>query len=178
MKLTILAPVGAALLLIGCDSAPDEDLSEEALSMEEVAAEAAEMDLKVIPGEYRSTTELIEFNLPGLPAQAQQMAEAAFAEGAGSGHTYCVTEEMSSEDWLSNMNESDCTVTRFEETGGTLNAALQCTDADGLNGRVEMTGTASGDSANMEMRFTQQIPQMGDGTIRMRVISERVGDCG
>lgn len=178
MKLHILAPIGAALLLVGCDSSPDKDLGSEALSMDDVVAGAADLDLQVVPGEYRSTAELIEFSLPGLAPQAQQMAESRFAQGAGGGHSYCVTEEMGAEGWLSNMNESDCTVTRFENAGGTLNATLQCTDAEGLNGRVDMTGTAAGERADMEMQFTQVVPDMGEGTIRMRVVSERIGDCG
>lgn len=177
MKLPYLATVCAALALAGCNSSPEEELSEEALSMEDVAGAAADMDLTLVPGEYRSTTELIELSVPGLPDQVQQMAEQAFAEGAGSGHTYCVTEQMTSEDWLSSMNESECTVSRFDEEGGTLNAVLQCNDPQGMNGRVELTGTAAGDSADMEMRFTQQFAEMGEGTIQLRVLSERIGDC-
>lgn len=29
----------------------------------------------------------------------------------------------------------------------------------------------------MEMSFTQPIPNMGDASIRMRVTSERIGEC-
>jgi hypothetical protein len=177
MKLQFLAPVCAALLLAGCNSGPEEELSEEALSLDEVAAAAQDMDLTLAPGEYRTTTELLAFDLPGLPPEAQQMAERAFAEGAADGHTYCVTEEMTSESWLSQMSESDCTVSRFDDEGGSLNAVLQCSDPEGLNGRVEMTGIIAGDSADMEMRFTQEIPGMGDGAIALRLQSERIGDC-
>lgn len=177
MKLRLITSACAVLALAACDNTPDEELSDEALSMDDVVAEAADLKMTLSPGEYRATTELLSFEMEGLPPQMKQMAEAAFADGAGAGHTYCVTEEMTSESWLSEMNESDCTVTSLDESSDGINAVLQCNDPEGMNGRVELAGSADGDSANMEMRFNVDIPGMGEGRIHMRSSSERIGDC-
>jgi hypothetical protein len=42
---------------------------------------------------------------------------------------------------------------------------------------VALKGTASEEAADLEMSFTQPIPGAGDSTIRMRVKSQRTGDC-
>jgi len=175
-KLTLIAAL-APFALVACNNSADEDLSDEALSMEDVAAQAADLDMSLSPGEYRVSSELVEFSLEGLSPQMQQMAESGFAEGAASGHTYCVTEEMTSEDWISSMNESECTVTSIDEASDGISAVLQCNDPEGMNGRVELNGSADGDSADMEVRFNVQVPGMGEGRVHMRSKSERIGDC-
>lgn len=177
MKLRHAMPVLAAFALAACGGDAEDDLADEALSMDEVAAQASELEMRLEPGEYRSTAELIEFDMPELPAETMALARQAFAEGAASESTYCLTEQSTPEQWISQMNESDCTVSRFDSSDGALDAVLQCRDAEGMNGRVEMNGTADGTSADLEMRFRQQIPGLGEGTIHMRVKSERIGDC-
>ena len=178
MKLRLITTVCAVLAVAACNNSPDEELSDEALSMDDVVAEAADLEMTLSPGEYRSTSELVSFEIEGLSPQMQQMAEAAFADGAGAGHTYCVTEEMTAEDWLSQMNESECTVTSLDGSSEGIDAVLQCSDPEGMNGRVELAGNADGDSANMDVRFDVDIPGMGTGRIHMRSASERIGDCG
>ena len=76
------------------------------------------------------------------------------------------------------MTESDCTVQRFDVSGSNIDAALSCpSGTDGISGDVTMTGTIGETGGNMEMSFKTQVPELGEATIRMRMISERVGDC-
>lgn len=177
MNLSRLAPLLALVALAACAGEADEELQNEGLSAEDVAAAPVDFAVPLAPGQYRTTSELIDFSMPSLSEEARRTAAAAFAQGAGEGHTYCLAAGATSDQWLSSMNESACTVSRLEEGEGRIDAVLQCSDPTGLNGRVEMSGTMAQTSADMELRFAQAIAQFGEGTIRMRVVSQRIGDC-
>lgn len=177
MRFTYAIPALAAFALAACGS-NEEDLGDEALSADEVMAAAADADIVPRPGQYESTAELVKFDLPGMPEGQMDMVRQAFAQGAAQKNSYCVTEEMTSDKWLSDMAESDCSVTRFSAAGGNIDMDMTCASAEGLSGRVQMTGTASDDASDLEMRFTQDVPQMGEASVHMRVKSTRIGDCG
>jgi hypothetical protein len=170
-------PVFAAIALAACSGNADEELAGEALSADEVAGAAAADFTMPRAGEYRTTQELIEFTLPGLPAEQMEMVRSQFAAGAAQPHTYCVNEQMTREQWLSQMSESNCTVSSSAADAGGIDMVMSCTGAEGVAGRVALKGTTTAEGSDMEMTFTQAIPNMGDSTIRMRVKSERVGDC-
>jgi hypothetical protein len=40
-----------------------------------------------------------------------------------------------------------------------------------------VTGTMAEDGSDLEMSFTSAMPEVGEATFRMRVVSERIGDC-
>ncbi|MFC3102166.1 DUF3617 domain-containing protein [Altererythrobacter lauratis] len=176
MRFICLLPVAAVLTLTACgDSAEDSPTT-----LEEAAEEMTEGPTPQ-PGQYTTTTELLELNIPGLTPEMQQMFEQMMAEGAQEGASYCLTAAevtSSREEMLKNMTESDCTVQRFDMSGGTIDAALTCPPGtDGISGDVRMTGTMSETGADMTMSFKTQIPDMGEATIRMRAVTTRVGDC-
>lgn len=178
MRLIFALPAIAAMALTACSNSAEEEVGAEELSASEVLAAADEAGIVPRPGEYENTSELLEFSLAGMPADRLELVKQAFAEGAAQKATYCVTEEMTSEQWLSEMAESDCTVSRFEAADGKLDMAMSCASEDGLSGRVAMSGTASEEGSNMEMTFQQDIPNMGDAQVKVRVQSQRIGDCG
>ena len=177
MKFRIITTACAALVLAGCNNSSDEELSGEALEMDDVAAAVADMDMLLSAGQYQATTELVEFSVEGMPPEVKRMAEQSFAEEGAKGHSYCISEDMTPEQWISQMNESECTVSSVEQNGAALNAVLQCNDTEGMNGRVEMSGTADGTSSDMEIRFAQQIPGVGEAKMHLKMKSERTGDC-
>jgi hypothetical protein len=176
MRIAIILPLAAALMLTACGDSAEE----EGTSVVDVADEMAD-GAQPLPGQYTTTTELLEFNVPGLSEDMRAMMEAAMAEGAAEGTTYCLTPEdaaNSREEMIKNMTESDCTVQRFDVSGDTIDAALSCpSGTDGISGDVTMNGTMGETGGNMEMSFKSQVPELGEATIRMRIISERVGDC-
>ena len=178
MKLRFVVPVVALAMLAACGSDADSELADAALSADEASGEAAD-DAAVMPrpGQYATTQELVELDLPGVPEAQLPAVRAAFAEGAADATSYCVAEEMTRERWLSSMTESNCTAARFDVEGNQVNAVLNCTAEGGINGRVALSGTGGRDGSDMVMSFTQAIPGMGDGTIRMRVKATRTGDC-
>lgn len=172
----IALPLIAAFALAACSGGADEELEGEALSADEVAAVEADFALPQ-PGQYTTTQELLEFSLPSLPEAQMAMIRQQFAAGAAQPHSYCVNEAMTREEFLSQTAESDCTVARNNGSGENIDLVLTCNAAEGVTGRVAMKGTATEDSSDLEMSFTQPIPGAGDSTIRMRVKSQRTGDC-
>ena len=179
MRKTIAIPMIAAFALAACGSDADTAESGEAMSLEDAVEEMGEAEMPT-PGEYRTTQELIDIELPGVDEQFVDMLRANFAEGAGESSTYCLTPEEAAdgrEEMLSGMAESDCTVTRFDVSGNSIDAAMSCPTGQGVSGDVTLAGTMDSTSADMEMNFSASLPQMGDAKIRMRVQSERIGDC-
>ncbi len=177
MRLIHCLPLLAGLALVACDNA-DEDLTDEALSMDEVLAEGQDNGIMPQPGEYSIDNELVSFEM--VAGQVQDMAalEAAFAEGAQEQSSFCVTEAMDREAWISAMTDNSCTVSRLDADDGAIDLAMTCDAEDGPQGRITMNGTTSDTSSDMEMGFTQPIPGVGDANIVLQVQTRRTGDCG
>lgn len=180
MRKTFTFPMIAALALAACGS-DAEDASEagDALSAEDVADQIGSVKTP-IAGQYRTTQELLGIDLPGANAQFLEILRSGFADGAAEESSYCITEEQaanSREEMLASMAESDCTVTRFEVSGDSVDAVMSCASGQGISGDVALNGTMTETSADMVMFFTIPVPQAGDAGIRMRVLSERIGDC-
>lgn len=182
MRNWIALPLAAALTLAACgDNEADEADAEagEGMSGTDMATAMADAPMPR-PGQYRSTQELLELDIPGAPEQVLNMMRGAFEEGAQAENTYCITEEEaanSRQEMLEGMAESDCTVERFDVSGGTIDGLMSCPTGDGVTGDLAMTGTMSEEGADMVMTFDAEVPQMGKANIRMRVVSERIGEC-
>ena len=177
MRFVHALPIFAAIALAACSGKADDELAGEALSADEVAGAAAADFAMPRPGQYRTTQELVDFTMPGLPAGQMEMIRSQFAAGASEPHTYCVNEQMTREKWLSDMAESDCTVDSSAATADGINMVMSCTGTGGVVGQMTLNGTTTTEGSDMVMSFKQAIPNMGDSTIKMRVKSERVGDC-
>jgi len=179
MRLIHAAALLATVTLAACGNNPDEELTDEALSMDEVMAEIEDNGVMPQPGLYTANVELVSFEVPGIASSNIDMDTllAEMEEGAASESTYCVTEEMDREGWISEMTDNRCTISRLVAEDGTIDMAMTCSAEDGPQGRIAMSGTAGETSSNMEMSFTQPIPGIGDANIVMRVISERTGEC-
>ncbi len=179
MRVKFVLPLVAAISLAACGGDAYEEVSGDSMSSDEMsdAMDAAAMPE---PGQYRSTQELLEFEMPGLSEDMAGMIRSAFAEGAAEESTYCLTAEEAGnarEQMLENMAESDCEVSRFDMAGGTIDAAMSCPTGEGVTGDVALTGTMDSNGADMVMSFSTDVPSMGAASIRMRVVSERIGEC-
>lgn len=176
MRLIHALPVLAAIALAACDNT-GEDLSDEALSMDEVLAEVQDNGMMPQPGEYATTYELISVDVPGASSVDMNALQAAFAEGAQEQSSFCVTEAMDREAWISAMTDNSCSISRLAAEGETIDLAMTCEAEDGPQGRIAMSGTSTDTSSNLEMTFTQPIPGVGDANIVMQVGTQRTGDC-
>lgn len=177
MRSTFALPLLAAFTLSAC-SGDDEAVSDEALSADEVAAVIEDNGLQPGAGEYSVRTELISFEAPGLADVSVAEARAEFESGAGAPYLYCLTDGITREAWLSQMVESECTLSRFSANSDALEGVMNCTASEGLNGRVEISGTSDADSS--DLRMTATVPTAaGEGTVRFRVLAEATGEaCG
>lgn len=179
MRSSYALPLVAALALAACGGGAEEDAAGEGMTSEEVATASAEADMPR-PGLYRTSQELVELEMPGMPQEMLGMMRSAFEEGAAEESTYCLTAaeaENAREEMLTGMAESDCEISRYDMSGGRIDAAMSCPTGEGISGDVTLTGTMSSEGADMEMAFSQDIPGQGQAAIRMRVLSERVGEC-
>jgi hypothetical protein len=181
MRLIHTAPLAAAILLAACGG--DADTNDDgAVSGAEVAAEAANA-IKPQPGQYRTTTELLEFNLPGASDEVKQRIQAQMG-GAGEvtkPTLTCLTPEQASangaQEMAKKMAEGNCTVARFDVSGGSISAEMQCVDAAGGASHVVMDGQMTSTSSTMTMTNETDLPSIGKMQMKARVKSERVGDC-
>lgn len=181
MRLIHTAPLAAAILLAACGGDADTN-NDGTVSGEEIVAEAGGA-IKPQPGQYRTTYELLEVNVPGAPEAMKQQIEAQMggASEVARPITYCLTPEQAeangAEQMAKNMAEGNCTVSRFDVSGGTISAEMQCKDAGGGTSHVVMDGQMTSTSSTMTMTNEMDMAGMGKMQMKARVKSERIGDC-
>lgn len=179
MRLIHTAPLAAAILLAACGGDADTN-ADGTVSGDEVAAEAAGA-IQPRPGQYKVALELIDFQAPGVPDSAKEQMRQIFASGLAEGNTFCMTPEDAAangpEQMVKNLAESDCTMNKFDVNGGDIVAEMQCATDQGGTSTVKMDGEMTAESSVMTMEMTQEVPNMGATTMKMRVSSQRVGDC-
>jgi len=173
-------PLIAAILLAACGGNDADADGDGALTGEEVAAAAGDM-VQPRPGQYRTTLELLEFEAPGVPDSAKEQMENAFASGLAEGNTFCMTEEDAAKNgprqMVENLAESDCEMKTFEVSGNSVVAEMQCGGTQGASNTVKMEGEMTAESSTMTMDMSQAMAGMGAMNMKMRVNSQRIGDC-
>ena len=180
MRLVHTAPLAAAVLLAACGSGADSN-NDGKVSSDEVVAEAAGA-IKPQPGLYRTSFEMLELNVPGMPdAVKQQMQAQMGGTGAARTSTFCLTPEEAAangaEQMAKNMAEGNCTVGRFAVSGGTISTEMTCTGAGGATSHVVMDGQMTATTSTMTMTNEMEMAGMGKMQMKARTTSERIGDC-
>lgn len=179
MRLVHTLPLAGAILLAACGGDADTD-ADGKVSAEEIAA-ASEGMVQPLPGQYRASLELLEFEAPGLPEGAKEQMQQIFASGLAEGNSFCMTEEDAAkngaEEMVKNLAESDCTMNAFNVSGGNVTADMQCAAEGGGTSTVKMDGTMTAEGSVMTMDMSQEVPNMGATRMKMRVTSQRIGDC-
>lgn len=180
MRATHTLPLVAAILLAACGGGKTDADADGELSGEEVAAEAEGM-VKPQPGQYRTTLELIDFEAPGMPDAAKEQMRQAFASGLAEGNTFCMTEADAAQNgprqMVENLAESDCEMKTFNVSGSSVVAEMQCAGQGGGSNTIKMEGEMTAQSSNMTMDMAQDMPGTGSLTMKMRVKSQRIGEC-
>lgn len=172
-------PLVAAVLLAACGGGAEEATEGEALTGDELAAEAEDM-VQLRPGQYRASLELLEFEAPGMPEGAIEQAQQIYSSGL-TDHTFCMTEadvaRNGPEQMVQNLADSECTMESFDASGGSVVAEMQCAMEDGVTSNMRMEGQMTPNGSTMTMDTTQTMPGMGETHMKMRVTSERIGEC-
>jgi len=168
-------PALAAIILSACGGADDK--AAEGLSAQDVAAEAQDV-VKPEPGQYSSTVELLEFEIPGMTDAMKEQMKAQAQSGLAQGNSFCMTAEQADpKTMVQNIAESDCTFNRFDVNGGTIKADMVCKGNGGPEGHVQMDGTMTATGSVMTMAMQQSMGNMGTVSMKMRVTSRRTGEC-
>lgn len=160
------------LMLSACDrqaAAPPSSLSEE-----EVAAQLAKV--KVEPGQWESTTEIVSAK-GALPKEAlEQMT------GRRTGSSTCITPEQAarpSAKFMAAQQNSDCTYQDFRMQGGKISGRMTCSGGQMLGDMVTVMNGDYGPTAydmNMQME-TPGLPGGDKILITARTRGQRTGEC-
>ena len=177
MRLFHALPLIACVALAACGDDVDEGLTDEELAAADVAPVIEDNGAKPQPGQYSTTTQLNLLEAPGMTEASLVEMREEFEAGAAEENSYCVTEETTREQWLSEMTEAECTLSRFTAEGNDLEGVMSCSSDIGLNGRVEIAGRTAEGGSNLRMTYNLATPA-GEGTVEMQVVAERTGDCG
>ncbi|GEM_PF-616556 len=180
MRISTILIATSALALAACsDSTTTVD---DPSDPEQIAAASADLPTPQ-PGEYRTTGELVEFDLPGAPEEEVEMMRGFMEMGASQTQTMCITEaeaEQGFDEFLSAMQDmpDDCEFSEFTVEGETLDATMMCDDGAGSTGTVQFAGTVS--ETGQDMTVSMDMTDANEGRsmrMVMRNQSERVGDC-
>ncbi len=160
-------------LLAGCGKGEEQKGRKQ--SAQEVAKEM--QSLRMEPGQWEATNEILQANAPGLPAEAlKQMV------GQKSTVSNCVTPEQAarpSANFLSAQKNSNCTYQDFSMGGGRITGTMNCSGGQVPGQMVlKMEGEYGPRSyaINMDMK-AGGMPGGMTMTIKAKTIGRRVGDC-
>lgn len=179
MRVLMLAAV-AVLALSACRERGGTG-SDGPRSMEDVARESAGMP-RPEPGLYRSQVELLSVEAPGMPPQMADQMKQAMA-GKAAGNSFCLTAEEAGKGYEERVKKlasrPDCAFDRYSAEGGKLDAQLTCKGEGGMRAVMTMQGTMTPAGSDVTLGMDQSGGQMPGGgmKMKMRVKSERVGDC-
>ncbi len=167
----ILLSCAAMVALAGCGSGGSKGGEQ---SAEDVAKEMAA--LKMRPGQWEATNEVVSANAPGLPAEALRGMV-----GQKSTVSNCVTPEQAakpSANFLAGQRDSDCTYEDFSMDDGQMTGTMSCA-VPGVPGRtvMKMNGKYSPVAYDMDMDMDVAIPGGAKMKLKARTTGRRVGDC-
>lgn len=187
-RLAVLCLAPFALAACGSDEPAeqaDETVAEEAMVAPEGMSEdeiAAEMKKAILPkpGQYTSTAELVELEIPGVPAaQAQQMKDMMRASLSRT-TSRCLTPDEAEKGFeeLAKAQQEGCTVDSFKVDGGKFAGKMICDNPE-ASGTMTMSGTGTETSSEMDMAMDMTSANLPGGrmAMKMHVTSKRTGEC-
>jgi hypothetical protein len=172
MKYSLMS--AAALLALAACGGPEQPSGQD-MSAEEVADQLAEM--KIEPGQWEATNEIISASAPGVPADALgQMI------GQKTTVTNCITPEQAANpnaNFLAVQKNSNCTYQDWSMEGGRMMGTMTCSGGQMPGTMVmQMDGTYSDESYDMTMDMeTSGLPGDIVMTIKARTTGKRIGEC-
>lgn len=177
----ILSVAFIAAVLAGCSDSGDistdgaDTDGDGSVSMAEAntAVQNSGGAIKPKAGQYRAEVQMIEANVPGVPADQINSAN------MNTTVEYCVSEEEAEngfQDMMSQGQEGDCSYEKFELNGDQLDAVLVCKD-DAGEMRMAMEGTVGATKTDTVATMTSQLPGLGEASMKLKNVSEWVGEC-
>lgn len=171
-----LAMAATALLGLAACGGAEEVPEARNMSAEEVAAELS--GVRIEPGLWEATSEVVDVRAPNLPVQVREMMMAQ----AGTTVRNCITPEQAQRpdaNFLAAQQDSNCSYQDFAMRGGKLTGTMVCTGGE-LPGemRAQMEGEYGPERYDMQMTMqTSGMPEGADLTIETRTTGRRLGPC-
>ncbi|HEX8533707.1 MAG TPA: DUF3617 domain-containing protein [Allosphingosinicella sp.] len=168
MRLGYLASA-ALIALAGCSGGNKGEQS-----AEEVAKEMA--SLKMRPGQWEATNEIVSATAPGLPPEALRSMV-----GQKRTESSCVTPEQAekpSANFLAGQKGSDCTYQDFSMDDGRMTGTMNCS-IPGMPGKtvMKMDGKYSPVAYDMNMDMEVGMPGGVKMNVKARTTGRRTGEC-
>lgn len=170
-----LLVASVATSLAACDKADKGPKT-----MEQAKQEATQLE-RPDPGEYKQTTKITKFDVPGAPpemvAQIKKMME-----GQNNNLTYCLSKadtEKGFAEMFKKGTQGECTYDRFDASANTIDAIMTCKAGEGGSAKMTMNGTVSstGSKVNVNVEQKNDKSPMGNANIAMELDTKRIGDC-
>lgn len=162
--------IGAGLMLLAACSGSEEKSAagnDSAAAGEKRAPPVSSVTLR--PGEWELTTEVVEMNIPGLPAGV--MPKEAMQKTT---LKTCLKPEQTGKpdaSFFSGQKNPNCTYEGFEMTAGTVKGTISCPSAQGTQ---KMTLTGQYQPESYDMRMDMESERM---TMKMHTAGKRLGEC-
>jgi hypothetical protein len=169
--------LACAVLLLAATGCGGPSTSEEArnMSAEEVAQELEGM--KIEPGQWEATNEIISASAPGMPENVlKQMV------GQKTTVSNCITPEQAakpSANFLAAQQNNNCTYQNWSMQGGRMTGTMTCEGGE-MPGKVimKMSGNYASSRYDLDMDMnTTGLPNGMTMTIKAKTTGRRVGEC-
>jgi hypothetical protein len=132
------------------------------------------------PGEYKHTVEILEMSIPGMPAGMADQFKSQMSAAASS--TDCLTAAQSKDalkQFNKGMAKGDCTYSKYDVSGGKLDAVMECTGKDGGKSTFTLNGTFTATGSDVTAVADEHDPRSPGGSMHMKLhmVSQRTGEC-
>lgn len=150
-----------------------------AMSTDEVLAEAAKLPPHV-PGQYRTTLELLEIEGPGDAKELATLRQSMSKEELDNSKACDSPEESPASagvELVQEILEDRCIFDQFNVVGDTVSIIAQCPADNDVSGRVKLNGRIAAESMDLLITVEQQDSDKRPMRMKMRARTERVGAC-
>lgn len=175
MKFFVFAGVARlALAACGGETIDADANADGTIAAKEANAAIDASDIRPEPGKYKANAQFI--SAEGLPAEMENMMQNIMS----SSYDYCITEEMAEngfEEMMKSGQDDGCTVDRMTIDGSNVDMALTCNAGTDEVMKMSMVGTVTPTSSEYETTMVGMVPGIGEGSIKVAVSQERIGDC-
>lgn len=136
--------------------------------------------VKLTPGEWETSTEIVDLKMEGLPAGVPQSAMDHMRPPRTTVKSCLTPEDAANPNarMLAAQADSRCTSTRADMSGGQIDIAMSCPAPQGSGAMtMTMTGQYSDTSYEMNGDMVMEGPNGVHMTMKSHTTGRRIGDC-